>query len=258
MIPNRLAGKHAFITGGGSGIGRATALLFAKAGVDISLSGRRIETLQETERIIREESPSVRVQIFVADVRDTARMEAVCSAVTSSGLDILVNNAGLALGLEPLDKYAPEDIDTVIDTDVKALLQVTRLIGGFFRAQNTGHIINVGSIAGQEAYPGGSVYNAAKFAVHGITKAVKMDFHGTNVRVSEVSPGMVETDFSRVRFKGDAERAAKVYAGTTPLTAEDIAEIIYFQANAAPHVNILDSVVYPVSQSAATMVHRNV
>jgi NADP-dependent 3-hydroxy acid dehydrogenase YdfG len=257
MIPNRLAGKHAFITGGGSGIGRATALLFAKAGVDISLAGRRIEALQETERIIREQTTSVRVQIFVADVRDTARMEEVCSAVTSSGLDILVNNAGLALGLEPIDKYAPEDIDTVIDTNVKALLQVTRLIGGYFRTQNTGHIINVGSIAGQEAYPGGSVYNASKFAVHGITKAVKMDFHGTNVRVSEVLPGMVETDFSLVRFKGDAERAAKVYAGTTPLTAEDIAEIIFFHANAAPHVNILHSVVYPVSQSSATMVHRN-
>lgn len=256
MIPNRLQGKHAFITGGGSGIGRATALIFARAGVHVSLSGRREAPLRETAALIHSLNPDVKTAVFEADVRDLARMEQVCAAVTGCGLDILVNNAGLALGLEPIDAYSPSDIDTVIDTDVKALLQVTRLIGSYFRKQNNGHIINVSSIAGHQAYPGGSVYNAAKFAVHGITQAVKMDFHGTGVRVSEVSPGMVQTDFSRVRFKGDESRAAKVYANTTPLTAEDIAEIIYFQANAAPHVNILDSVVYPVTQSAATMVYR--
>lgn len=258
MIPNRIAGKRAVITGGGSGIGRATAMLLARAGVALELIGRNVDKLLETQATIIGEIPGASVSIHVLDVRNTGAMDQLVQQLTLKPVDILVNNAGLALGLGPVDSYAPEDIDTVIDTDVKALIHMTRLMGAHFRAENRGHIVNIGSIAGYEAYPGGSVYNAAKFAVNGFNKALKMDFHGTGVRASAISPGMVETDFSLVRFHGDASRASKVYAGTTPLSPENIAELIYTQLNAPEHVNVIDLIVYPVAQSSATLVHRSI
>jgi NADP-dependent 3-hydroxy acid dehydrogenase YdfG len=175
----------------------------------------------------------------------------------SGQVDILINNAGLASGKDPIDSADFEDWDKMIDTNIKGLLNMMRFVGERMKKRNHGHIINVGSIAGHEAYPGGSVYCGTKHAVDAITRAAKMDLHGTEIRVSAVSPGLVETEFSEVRFHGDREKAAEVYQNVKPLSADDIADIILFIATRPPHVNIMDTIVLPVSQSSSTMVHRS-
>lgn len=171
-------------------------------------------------------------------------------------VDILINNAGLAAGKDAVYDADLDDWETMVDTNIKGLITMTRLISPKMRERNSGHIINVGSIAGHESYPGGSVYCGTKHAVKAFTEATKKDLHDTDVRVSMVSPGLVETEFSIVRFKGDEQRAGEVYEEIEPLTGDDIAEIIHFMANRPSHVNIMDTVVFPVSQSSSTMVYR--
>ena len=252
---NRLKGKTVLITGATSGIGKATAEHFASSGCDLILTGRREERL----KIISDElinSFDIKVITGSFDVR--VKQECVDFVESLQvDVDLLVNNAGLARGVDPVQKGDFEDWDMMIDTNVKGLLTMTRLITPKMIQRNSGHVINIGSTAGHETYPGGVVYCATKYAVKAITEATKKDVHGTKVRVSMISPGLVETEFSNVRFKGDQNRADSVYKGMDPLTANDIAEIIIFMANRPVHVNILDSIVMPVYQSSAQMVHRD-
>lgn len=252
---NRLKGKTALITGATSGIGKAVAEQLAELGCNLVLTGRRTDRLT---KISGDLSNRFGIQIVTSsfDIRNT---EACTSFVSSleQDIDILVNNAGLAKGADPVQSALLEDWDAMIDTNVKALLVLTRLIAPIMIERNSGHIINIGSMAGHEAYPGGVGYCASKFAVKAITEATKKDLHGTKIRVSMVSPGLVETEFSNIRFKGDDEKADSIYEGIDPLTAGDIAEIVVFMANRPEHVNIIDSIVMPVNQSSAQMVHRD-
>jgi len=243
------------ITGATSGIGLACAELFAECKTGLILTGRREERLKDTKKNLGSRY-GAEVQIAAFDIRDRQACKEFVESL-SQPIDILINNAGLAVGKDPVDSGDFDDWDRMIDTNVKGLLTMTRLITPGMKRLNSGHIINVGSIAGHEAYPGGVVYCATKHAVDAITKSTKKDLHGTIIRVSSVSPGLVETEFSNVRFKGDDASADKVYEGIEPLTAKDIAEIILFTANRPAHVNIMDTVVFPVHQSSSTMVHRD-
>lgn len=252
---NRLKGKTVLITGATSGIGKACAEQFAEYGCNLILTGRRSDRLMEISASIKA-SFDVEITVSAFDVRDEELFGFFVQSI-SQPIDILINNAGLAVGSDPVQAGDMEDWNVMIDTNVKGLLAMTRYFTPGMIERNSGHIINLGSIAGHEAYPGGVVYCATKHAVKAITEATKKDLHGTKVRVSMVSPGLVETEFSNVRFKGDNEKADSVYKGIDPLTANDIAEIIVFTANRPDHVNILDTVVMPVNQSSSQMVYRN-
>lgn len=251
---NRLKDKWILITGATSGIGKASAEVFAESGANLVLTGRREERLKTIQKNLQEKH-SIEIQIFSFDVRDREACKKCVDSI-SQPIDVLLNNAGLASGKDSIEEADFDDWDTMIDTNIKGLLSMTRFVSERMKARNEGHIINIGSIAGYEAYPGGSVYCATKHAVKAITQSAKMDLTGTNIRVSSVSPGLVDTEFSEVRFHGDKEEATEVYEGMTPLSGRDIAEIIHFVANRPPHVNILDTIVFPVHQSSARIVAR--
>jgi NADP-dependent 3-hydroxy acid dehydrogenase YdfG len=252
---NRLEGKTVLITGATAGIGKATAELFAEYRCDLVLTGRRTDRLNEfSDDLTNRFGINIVTEFF--DIRDKTKCKEFVDSL-SVEIDVLINNAGLARGVDPVQTGNFEDWETMIDTNVKGLLYMTRLITPQMLERNSGHVINIGSTAGHEAYPGGVVYCATKHAVKAITESTKKDLHGSKVRVSMVSPGLVETEFSNVRFSGDQDKADSVYKGMDPLTAVDIAEIIVFMANRPDHVNIMDSIVMPVYQSSAQMVHRN-
>ena len=253
-MKNRLQGKLVLVTGATAGIGEATAKLFAESKCNLAITGRREERLQSLKKEL-EKDFDIKVFTGAFDIRDRDACAEFLESLISP-VEILVNNAGLAKGVDAVYDASFDDWDTMIDTNIKGLLTMTRLITPSMKQRNSGHVINIGSIAGHEAYPGGSVYCATKHAVKAITEATKKDLHGTEIRVSMVSPGLVETEFSDVRFKGDEERAEKVYKGYKALTAVDIAEIVHFIANRPPHVNIMDTIVFPVAQSSASMVHK--
>lgn len=251
---NRLANKWVLITGATSGIGKASATLFAQNQANLIITGRRDDRLKTLKEELQLQH-NTKVLTFCFDIRDREACKACVDSIQHP-IDILLNNAGLAAGKGKIDDADFADWDAMIDTNIKGLLSMTRFVSERMKKQNNGHIINVGSIAGYEAYPGGSVYCATKYAVRAITQAAKIDLTGTNIRVSSVAPGLVETEFSKVRFHGDEEKAAAVYENIQPLTGMDIAEIILFMANRPPHVNILDTIVFPVAQSSATIVSR--
>lgn len=253
---NRLKDKTVLITGATSGIGKATAELFAELGCHLVLTGRREKRLSRLSDELQAKYNNI-VLTFAFDIRDLEACKAFSISIADKEIDVLINNAGLAVGVDSVQTGDFDDWNSMIDTNVKGLLAMTRLITPKMIERDSGHIINLGSIAGHEAYPSGAVYCATKHAVKAITEATKKDLHGSKIRVSMVSPGLVETEFSNVRFKGDDKRADSVYHGIEPLTAIDIAEIIVFMANRPEHVNILDSIVMPVYQSSAQMVHRN-
>lgn len=253
-MKNRLSGKWAVITGATSGIGHASAKIFAASKCNLILTGRRETRLDKIQNDLSTEF-DIDVKVASFDIREQQECMNFTDALTVP-VDILINNAGLAAGKDAVYDSDLDDWETMIDTNIKGLITMTRLISPQMRERNSGHIINVGSIAGHESYPGGSVYCGTKHAVKAFTEATKKDLHDTDVRVSMVSPGLVETEFSIVRFKGDEQRASEVYEEIEPLTGDDIAEIIHFMANRPPHVNIMDTVVFPVSQSSSTMVHR--
>lgn len=253
MMKNRLANKWAIVTGATSGIGEATAYAFGASECNLVLTGRRQHRLAKVAAELRSEY-SIEVQTFAFDIRDADSCRDMVGEL-SHPVDILVNNAGLAKGVDAIYEADLDDWNLMIDTNVRGLMTMTRLIASEMREQNRGHIINVGSIAGHESYTGGSMYCATKHAVKAFTEATKKDLHGTKVRVSMVSPGLVETEFSVVRYDGDENSADQVYEDMRPLVAEDIAEVIHFTANRPPHVNIMDTIIFPVDQSSATMVH---
>lgn len=246
------------ITGATSGIGEATARAFAAAGARLVLAARRAKRLDDLAADLadRHDTESHRV---VLDVRDagvvTRKLEDLPEEWAS--IDVLVNNAGLSRGLEKVHEGSISDWDEMIDTNVKGLLYVTRAVVPGMVERGHGHVINVGSISGHEVYPGGAVYCATKHAVAAITRGLRIDLLGTPLRVTTVDPGMVETEFSVVRFHGDRERAAQVYENVQPLTAEDVADAILYAATRPPHVNVDQVVVMATAQAGATMVHRS-
>lgn len=246
---NRLAGKRVLITGASAGIGEACAHHFAGHGAHLLLSARRTERVEALARTLAEEH-GVETRADALDVRDSAAVAAYVNALVEDGLipDILINNAGKAKGLHKLHEGSLDHWDEMIDTNVKGLLYVTRAVLPHMVERDSGHVIHLGSIAGRWVYPKGAVYNATKYAVRAITEAMNIDLLGTKIRVSSVDPGMTETEFSEVRFDGDTERAASVYAGTTPLSADDIADAIVYVANTPEHVDILNLVMMPTVQ----------
>ena len=246
----------ALITGATSGIGRATALRLAQDGVRLILCGRRADRLKalQQELVGRTETYPL-----LFDVRDRAAVEAAVAALPAEwqAVDFLVNNAGNAHGMDPVQTADPADWDAMIDINVKGLLHVSRAVMPGMVARRSGHIVNMGSIAGKETYPNGSVYCASKAAVQSITDGMRLDLNPYGIKVTAIHPGMVETEFSVVRFKGDTERAASVYRGLTPLTADDIADTIAFVLSRPPHVVLADIVMYPTAQASATVVNRS-
>ena len=247
--------KTVFITGATSGIGKATAEVLAGNGFDLIISGRRQERLDE----LQEELAKVtKVHTLNFDVRDK---NAVLNAINNlpdsfSQIDVLVNNAGNAHGLDTIDQGSLEDWDAMLDINVKGLLYVSKAIIPQMVERQSGHIINIGSTAGKEVYPKGNVYCASKHAVDAINKGMRIDLNAHGIRVGAVNPGLVETEFSEVRFKGDSDKANKVYDGFQPLKPEDIADIIHFTITRPYHVNIADLVVMPTAQASSTIVKR--
>lgn len=239
--------KQALITGATSGIGRATALRLARMGYHITATGRRAERLAALRAEIETAGGSCSTLAF--DVRCEAEVRRFLEPMEH--VDLLVNNAGLAAGLEHIDRGDTADWDAMIDTNVKGLLYVTRVITPKMVAAGRGHIVNIGSIAGTEPYENGAVYCASKHAVHAISQAMRADLLSAGIKVTEIRPGMVETEFSEVRFHGDAARAAKVYEGVTPLSGEDIAEAIAWAVQLPAHMNVNDMVLMPAQQAGA-------
>jgi len=252
-----LKNKIVFITGATSGIGKACAIEFAKEGANLILCARRLELIS---RLVDELKKEFKIQIHFGkvDVRNKNEADNFVESLPDKfkKIDILINNAGLSRGLE---KFYEDDFinwEEMIDTNIKGLLYVTRAVVPGMVERKSGHIINIGSVAGHEAYPKGGIYCGTKHAVDAITKSLRMDLIDKSIRVSTVDPGLVETNFSNIRFHGDEERAKNVYKGLTPLTGKDVAETIIFIATRSPHVNIAEVIILPAQQASATVVHR--
>jgi len=249
--------KIALITGATSGIGKATAQILALNGYDLIITGRREERLNDFSLSLQTETEA-EVLSLCFDVRDLNQVEKAIDSLTGKweNIDLLINNAGLAAGLGPVHSGVVDDWDRMIDTNVKGLLYISRKISARMVTKGTGHIINLSSIAGHEAYPNGAAYCASKHAVQAITKAMRIELLPFGIKVSSISPGMVDTEFSVVRFKGDKEKADRVYNGLTPLYAIDIAEAILFMVTRPQHVNIDEMLIMPTDQASARDVRR--
>lgn len=253
----KLEGKIAFITGATSGIGEASAHGLAEQGANLILAARRSTILEKLEEDIRAKY-GVKTFIVKLDVKNKQEVEWAVNSLPDEwkNIDILLNNAGLAKGLNKIYEDDTENWDEMIDTNVKGLLYVTRAIVPGMVERESGHVINIGSTAGHEAYPKGHVYCATKHAVNAITKSLRIDVVDKNIRVSTVDPGAVETNFSNVRFLGDKEKAKSMYKGLTPLVAEDVAESVVFCATRPPHANIAEIIMMPTQQASALVFHR--
>lgn len=254
---NRLKNKTVLITGATSGIGRSCARYFASEGAHLVLLARRAELLEEVKNELKKVTEG---DIYTAPC-DITSYEMVKNAAAAlpehlKKIDILVNNAGLAKGLEPLAEGLPENWDVTIDTNVKGLLYVTKEIVKGMIERNSGHVINIGSTAGHDVYPNGSVYCATKYAVKAITQTLRVELVATDIRVTTIDPGLVETNFSKVRFNGDIERAKNVYKGITPLTPDDVADAVVYAATRPPHVSINEMILTPVNQANSNFVHK--
>ena len=248
--------KTVLVTGATSGIGEARARAFANAGYDVIITARRADKLLRLKEELERQGAKVRTLAF--DVRDAAAAQLSLASLPAEwqDIDVLINNAGLALGLEKVYEGDPEDWDVMVDTNIKGLLTMTRLVVPNMVRRNTGHIINIGSVAGDAAYAGGNVYCATKAAVKAITDGLRIDVAETALRVTNIKPGLVETNFSTVRFHGDSERAANVYKGIKPLTGEDIADVALYAAYAPPHVQIAEVLVLATHQASGSVVVR--
>lgn len=254
---NRIKNKTALITGATSGIGKACAKALAKKKVNLVLTGRKKDNLLALANKLKQKY-KINVKILLIDVRDQKQVESKLTQILSKvDIDILINNAGLALGLDKIDKGLISDWDVMIDTNIKGLLYVSRVMIPYFRKKDNGHIINLGSIAGVETYPNGNVYCATKSAVHTLSEAMNIDLVGTQIKVSNIAPGAVETEFSNTRFHGDKEKANNVYEGYTPLCAKDIAELIIYVLNTPRHVNIQHSLIMPTAQRNPYLLAKN-
>ena len=250
--------KNVFITGATSGIGQASARIFAKNGHRLIIVGRREARLKELAQKLTTEY-GVDVLPLVIDVRDNSAVRVAVDSLPAEwrNIDILLNNAGLAVGLGPIQEGIIDDWERMIDTNVKGLLYVTRCISPLMIANNSGHIINIGSVAGKDVYPNGNVYCATKHAVDALSRAMRIDMVKYGIKVTQIAPGAVETEFSVVRFKGDQEKADNFYKGFNPLTPEDIAALVYYVTTLPAHVCINDLVVTPTAQASATLINRS-
>lgn len=255
MLKNKLV----FITGAGSGIGEACSRQFAAQGATLLLCGRRLEKLNELAAQLQAEY-GIEIYTFKLDVSQYAAVKETIHSLPPrwKAVDILLNNAGLAAGLDTIQEGNVQDWEEMIDTNVKGLLYITREILPQMVERNSGHIINIGSIAGHYVYPKGAVYCATKYAVNALSNGLRMDLFGTKVRVSTVDPGAVQTNFSMVRFKGDAKRAQAIYEGMEALKADDVADAVLYCATRPLHVNISEVIIMPTDQASATMVSRKV
>ncbi len=245
------------ITGATSGIGEACAKIFAENHYKLIITGRRREKLENLASDLRE-TFSVKILPLCFDVRKWKETSSIIKSLPDEwkAIDVLLNNAGLSLGLDPIHKGDVNDWETMIDTNIKGLLYMTRLIAPGMAERGKGHIINIGSIAGKDVYLNGNVYCATKHAVDALTKAMRMDLLPLGIKVSQVAPGAANTEFSFVRFHGDKQRADSVYAGFEPLTAGDVAEVIWFVASRPAHVNVNDILLMPTAQANATQIFR--
>lgn len=249
--------KIALITGATSGIGRAIAVKLAKEGCNLIITGRRADRLSELQKEIQDKS-EVKVLTLNFDVRVYKEVEDSLSNLPKEwkDIDILVNNAGLAVGLNPIHQGVVDDWERMIDTNVKGLLYVTRLVTPGMVERKSGHIINLCSIAGKDSYANGNVYCATKHAVDALSKGMRIDLLPYNIKVTQICPGAVETEFSLVRFKGDESRANQVYKGFTPLFANDIANAVFYAVSQPAHVDIQDMLVMPTAQATGTIFHK--
>jgi NADP-dependent 3-hydroxy acid dehydrogenase YdfG len=247
------------ITGASSGIGAACAKVFARENARLILAARRLDRLQENAQELHK-LYGLEIHLLQLDVCDRSAVESAINNLPPewSNIDILVNNAGLSRGLDKLYEGDFQDWEEMIDTNIKGLLYLTRYVVPGMVKRGHGHVINIGSIAGHQTYPGGNVYCGTKAAVKAISEGLKLDLLGTPIRVTSVDPGMVETEFSEVRFHGDTERAKKVYQGLQPLTADDVADVVFFCATRPAHVNINEVILMPVDQASATLVNRHI
>lgn len=252
----KLKNKTALITGATSGIGKSCAKYLAKNKVNLILTGRRKDKLKKLQQKLQQKY-SILVEILVFDVREKSSVEKKLTKILEkTKIDILINNAGLALDASKIDDCEVDDWETMIDTNIKGLLYVSKIIIAHMRKNDSGHIINLGSIAGVMTYPGGNVYCSTKAAVHTLSEAMNIDLMGTNIKVSNVAPGAVETEFSNVRFKGDDKKADAVYDGFNPLKAKDIAKLIVYILNTPTHVNIQHTLIMPTAQRNPYMLHK--
>jgi len=245
--------KIALVTGASSGIGRATAIKLAESGYDLIICGRREERLDALSQQVR-----VKTHQLLFDVRDNDAVKEAIDGLPAewTAIDVLVNNAGNAHGLGKIQEGNVDDWDAMIDINVKGLLYVTKAIVPGMVKRGKGHVVNIGSVAGKEVYPDGNVYCGSKHAVDAINNGMRLDLMGTGVKVSQICPGLVETEFSLVRFKGDENKANAVYTGYEALKAEDIADVIQFVVTRPAHVNIADTLIFPTAQVASTMVDK--
>jgi NADP-dependent 3-hydroxy acid dehydrogenase YdfG len=252
-----LQDKTVCITGASAGIGEACATALAAEGARLLLAARRAERLEDIAAHLRAE-PGADVRTLSLDVRDREAVNAAFAALPEdwASIDVLVANAGLSRGLGPLHEGSHSDWEEMIDTNVKGLLWVDRAVTPGMVRRGSGHVIHIGSIAGRQTYPGGNVYCATKYAVRALTDGLRLDLSGTGVRVTSIDPGMVDTEFSEVRFHGDRDKARAVYRGMTPLTGNDVAEAVVFAATRPPHVTVGDLLLLPTDQASATRVHR--
>jgi serine 3-dehydrogenase len=254
---NRLEGKRVLITGASAGIGEACARHFAAQGAHLLLSARRLDRIAALAKELAEKH-GIEARADTLDVTDRDAVPAYVDGLLARGLvpDILINNAGKAKGLDKLHEGTVDHWDEMIDTNIKGLLYVTRAVLPHMVQRDSGHVINIGSIAGRWVYPKGAVYNATKFAVKAISEAMNIDLLGTRIRVSSVDPGLAETEFSEVRFDGDTERAESVYSDTVPLTPDDVADACVYVANAPEHVDIFNLVMMPTVQRYPGYIER--
>ena len=250
--------KIVLITGASSGIGKSCANIFAEANAKLILAARRQEKLEKLADELTKKFNN-KVYLLKLDVRDRLAVESAINSLPEpwKNIDILINNAGLSRGLDKLYVGDFNDWEEMIDTNVKGLLYMTRYVVPGMVSRNSGHIVNIGSIAGRAAYPGGNVYCASKAAVRAISEGLKEDLLGTPVRVTEIQPGLVETEFSNVRFHGDTEKAKNVYKGLTALAGDDIADLVFFCVTRSAHVNISELLVVPTDQANSFLIHRD-
>jgi len=255
---NRIEGRTILVTGATAGIGEACAHRFAREGARLVLLGRRTERLDALAAHLRD-THGTEIRTAAVDVRDREAIEALSDELASEGFtpDVIINNAGKARGLDPIHEGDHEDWSEMIDTNLKGLLWVTRAFLPAMVEADRGHVVNIGSSAGRWTYPKGNVYAATKFGVKALTEGINLDLLGTRVRVSSVDPGLVETEFSEVRFHGDTDRASTVYQGYEPLRAEDVADAVAYVVNAPEHVDVFNLVLLPTDQRHSMLVHRD-
>jgi 3-hydroxy acid dehydrogenase/malonic semialdehyde reductase len=249
--------KIALITGASAGIGEACAHTFAREGYNLILTGRRMKRLEDLAQHLNNKY-NIEVAVSSFDIRSREQVINNLEGLPAEWkkVDVLINNAGLSQGLDPIDKGSYDDWDTMIDTNIKGLLYTSKVVSNWMIANGSGHIINLGSIAGKEVYLNGNVYCATKHAVDALNKGMRMDLLQYGIKVTAIHPGAVETEFSEVRFKGDKEKAKKIYEGFDPLVAQDIADTIWFVASRPPHVNINDLIIMPTAQASATNIFK--